>query len=157
MLQAEALNSETASKRLDLVKEVCGYIREDPASKITLADLGRKFGVSPCHLQRTFVDVMGISPRRYLEECRVALLKLRLARGEPVIGALKGGRVFLPQLALQGLEGQVRDDARQLQGRRGREARDVCGRRLEARAPARRDDEPRDLHCQRRRRRRQAG
>ena len=33
---------------------------------------------------------MGISPRRYIEECRVALLKLRLARGEPVIGALRG-------------------------------------------------------------------
>jgi len=90
MLQVEALPSETTSRRLDLVREVCGYIRENPASKITLADLGRKFGVSPYHLQRTFVDVMGTSPRRYLEECRVALLKLRLARGEPVLGALRG-------------------------------------------------------------------
>jgi len=90
MLQAEALPSETTTRRVDLVKEVCGYIRENPASKITLDDLGKKFGVSPYHLQRTFVDVMGISPRRYLEECRVAVLKLRLARGEPVIGALRG-------------------------------------------------------------------
>jgi AraC family transcriptional regulator, regulatory protein of adaptative response / methylated-DNA-[protein]-cysteine methyltransferase len=89
MLQAEALPSETTSKRLGLVKEVCGYIRENPASKITLADLAGRFGVSPYHLQRTFVDVMGISPRRYLEECRVAILKLRLARGEPVVGALR--------------------------------------------------------------------
>jgi AraC family transcriptional regulator, regulatory protein of adaptative response / methylated-DNA-[protein]-cysteine methyltransferase len=90
MLQAEALPSDPASRRADLVKEVCGYIRENPSAKITLAHLGRKFGVSPFHLQRTFVDVMGISPRRYLEECRVAVLKLRLARGEPVIGALRG-------------------------------------------------------------------
>jgi len=90
MLQAEALSSETRSRRLGLVKEVCAYIREDPASRMTLADLGRRFGVSPFYLQRTFVEVMGISPRRYLEECRVALLKLRLARGEPVIGALRG-------------------------------------------------------------------
>ncbi|MDA4115917.1 MAG: methylated-DNA--[protein]-cysteine S-methyltransferase [Thaumarchaeota archaeon] len=90
MLQAATLSSESASKRLDLVEEVCGYLRENPAAKITLADLGRRFGVSPYHLQRTFVRVMGISPRRYLEECRVALLKLRLARGEPVVNALRG-------------------------------------------------------------------
>jgi len=90
MLQAEALPKETTSRRLELVKEVCAHIREDPASKITLADLGRRFGVSPYHLQRTFAEVMGISPRRYIEECRVALLKLRLAKGEPVIGALRG-------------------------------------------------------------------
>lgn len=90
MLQVEGPHSETASRRVDLVKEVCGHLRDNPASKITLTDLGMRFGVSPYHLQRTFVDVMGISPRRYLEECRVALLKLRLARGEPVIGALRG-------------------------------------------------------------------
>jgi len=90
MLLAEEIPSETASRRAGLVKEVCGYIRENPASRITLTDLGRRFEVSPYHLQRTFVDIMGISPRRYLEECRVALLKLRLARGEPVVGALRG-------------------------------------------------------------------
>ena len=89
-LQSQTFSPGPASRRAELVKEVCGYIRENPASKIKLDDLGRRFGVSPYHLQKTFVDVMGISPRRYLEECRVALLKLRLARGEPVIGALRG-------------------------------------------------------------------
>lgn len=89
-MQSKTFSSETASRRLGLVKEVCSYIQENPALKITLVDLGRKFGVSPYHLQRTFVDVMGISPRRYIEECRVTLLKLRLAKGEPVLGALRG-------------------------------------------------------------------
>ena len=91
----EKMQSETTApventRRLELVGEVCRYIQENPASKITLADLGRRFGVSPYHLQRTFMSVMGISPRKYLEECRVALLKLRLARGESVLGALRG-------------------------------------------------------------------
>lgn len=73
-----------------MVNDVCNHIRDDPISKNSLADLGREFGVSPYRLRRTFVEVMGISPRRYLEECRVALLKLRLSKGEPVITALRG-------------------------------------------------------------------
>jgi AraC family transcriptional regulator, regulatory protein of adaptative response / methylated-DNA-[protein]-cysteine methyltransferase len=81
--------SAKTTKRLELVKEVCAYIQENAASKLTLADLGKRFGVSPYHLQRIFMDVMGISPRRYLEECRVTHLKLRLAKGEPVVGALR--------------------------------------------------------------------
>jgi AraC family transcriptional regulator, regulatory protein of adaptative response / methylated-DNA-[protein]-cysteine methyltransferase len=76
-------------RRLKLVNEVCAYIKSNPSAKVTLADLGLRFGVSPYHLQKTFVGVMGISPRKYVEECRVALLKLRLARGEPVVGALR--------------------------------------------------------------------
>jgi AraC family transcriptional regulator of adaptative response/methylated-DNA-[protein]-cysteine methyltransferase len=88
-LQSEVASARRTPKRLELVKDVCGYIRENAASKITLAELGRRFDISPYHLQRVFVDVMGISPRRYLEECRVNLLKLRLAKGESVVGALR--------------------------------------------------------------------
>jgi AraC family transcriptional regulator of adaptative response/methylated-DNA-[protein]-cysteine methyltransferase len=57
---------------------------------MTLADLGQRFGISPYHLQRTFVEVMGISPRKYQEECRISLLKIRLAKGESVVNALRG-------------------------------------------------------------------
>ena len=83
------VSSAVSSRRLKLVNDVCAYIKSNPAAKVTLADLGLRFGVSPYHLQKTFVDVMGISPRKYVEECRVALLKLRLAKGEPVVGALR--------------------------------------------------------------------
>ena len=69
---------------------MCDYIRENSASRITLRSLGERFGLSPFHLQRVFTEVMGISPRRYLEECRLSELRSRLARGEPVINALRG-------------------------------------------------------------------
>lgn len=72
-----------------MVQEVCRFIQENPSSKLTLFHLGKRFGTSPYHLQRVFVDVMGMSPRRYQEECRLSLLKLRLSRGEPIIGALR--------------------------------------------------------------------
>lgn len=78
------------TKRADLVKTVCDYIRQNSTSRITLKTLGEKFDLSPYHLQRVFMEVMGLSPRRYLEECRLGDLRLRLAKGEPVINALRG-------------------------------------------------------------------
>jgi AraC family transcriptional regulator of adaptative response/methylated-DNA-[protein]-cysteine methyltransferase len=79
-----------STRKTELVKRVCDYIRKNSTSRITLQSLGREFGISPFHLQRIFSEVMGISPRRYLEECRLNNLRLRLARGEPVINALRG-------------------------------------------------------------------
>ncbi|HUH99824.1 MAG TPA: methylated-DNA--[protein]-cysteine S-methyltransferase [Nitrososphaerales archaeon] len=87
---AQDFSSSTGSRHLGLVEEACRFMRENAASRVTLAELGKRFGVSPYHLQRTFTEVMGISPRKYLEECRLSILKLRLARGEPVIEALRG-------------------------------------------------------------------
>ena len=89
-MQSEALHTETDARRHELVRDVCCFIRENPTKKNSLADLGKRFGVSPYYLQRTFVGVMGISPRRYAEQCKVALFKLRLTRGEPVVTALRG-------------------------------------------------------------------
>ena len=82
--------SETKGARnAELARRVCDYLRENSSSKITLTSLGAEFGVSPFHLQRTFTDVMGMSPREYLSECRLNELRSRLAKGEPVINALR--------------------------------------------------------------------
>jgi len=89
-LQRVASETRNVARKADLVKSVCDYIRENSASRITLPSLGERFGLNPFHLQRVFTEVMGISPRRYLEECRLSELRSRLARGEPVISALRG-------------------------------------------------------------------
>lgn len=85
-----AVPEPTGTKNAELVKRICDYLRADSSSKITLASLGQKFGVSPFHLQRVFTDVMGMSPREYLAECRLHNLRSRLSKGEPVINALRG-------------------------------------------------------------------
>jgi len=87
-LNYETIQQSRATKEA-LVREVCDYIRENLDSRVSLTALGKHFGISPYRLQRTFVEVMGISPRKYLEESRVSVLKLRLARGEPVVNALR--------------------------------------------------------------------
>jgi AraC family transcriptional regulator of adaptative response/methylated-DNA-[protein]-cysteine methyltransferase len=78
-----------STRKTELVKRICDYIRENSTSRITLQALGKEFGLSPFHLQRIFSEVMGMSPRRYLEECRLNDLRFRLAKGEPVINALR--------------------------------------------------------------------
>jgi AraC family transcriptional regulator, regulatory protein of adaptative response / methylated-DNA-[protein]-cysteine methyltransferase len=85
-----AVSEATGTKNAELVKRVCDYLRANSASKITLASLGQRFEVSPFHLQRIFTDVMGMSPREYLAECRLNDLRSRLAKGEPVLNALRG-------------------------------------------------------------------
>jgi AraC family transcriptional regulator, regulatory protein of adaptative response / methylated-DNA-[protein]-cysteine methyltransferase len=82
--------TRSSARRTELVEGVCNYIRANSGSRITLQSLGERFGLSPFHLQRVFSDVMGMSPRKYLEECRLNELRLRLARGEPVLNALRG-------------------------------------------------------------------
>ena len=77
------------SRRAALVKSICDYIRENSDSRITLGRLGERFGLSPFHVQRIFTDVMGMSPREYLAECRLNDIRSRLAKGEPVINALR--------------------------------------------------------------------
>lgn len=87
-MKYQTIQQSKATKE-NLVKEICDYIRENLDSKVTLSTLGERFRISPYRLQRMFVEVMGISPRKYLEENRVGVLKLRLAKGEPVVNALR--------------------------------------------------------------------
>jgi AraC family transcriptional regulator of adaptative response/methylated-DNA-[protein]-cysteine methyltransferase len=89
-MQRAVSEVRTSTRRAELVKRVCDYLRENSASKITLASLGERFGLSPFHLQRIFSDVMGMSPREYLAQCRLNALRIRLAKGEPVLNALRG-------------------------------------------------------------------
>ena len=89
-MQRALSETKGSTRNAELVGRICDFIRENSTSRITLQSLGERFGLSPFHLQRVFSDVMGMSPRKYLEECRLSNLRLRLAKGEPVINALRG-------------------------------------------------------------------
>jgi AraC family transcriptional regulator of adaptative response/methylated-DNA-[protein]-cysteine methyltransferase len=89
-MQRVISESRGSARNAELVRRVCDHIRGNSVSKITLQSLGEWFGISPFHLQRVFTEVMGMSPRKYLEECRLQDLRSRLAKGEPVVRALRG-------------------------------------------------------------------
>jgi AraC family transcriptional regulator of adaptative response/methylated-DNA-[protein]-cysteine methyltransferase len=84
--QAEANNSAK-----DVVAKVCRFIDAHVSApnggKLHLAELGRISGYSPFHLQRTFKQVLGLSPRQYAETRRMSQLKSQLRKGNNVTTA----------------------------------------------------------------------
>ena len=71
-----------------LVADLCDYIRANLDARLTLAALGRQAGMSPAHLQRVFTRVVGVSPRRFADACRLDRLKSELKKGDTVTTAM---------------------------------------------------------------------
>lgn len=94
--QTVAMRDENACR----VQQVCDYIRQHLHKSLTLEDLSAVVYLSPFHLQRIFSGVMGISPRQYMEACRMTDFKARLKDGERVTDAIysagfgSGSRVY---------------------------------------------------------------
>src|ERR1700676_3845438 len=82
--------SEPRSSQSQLISSVCHAIETDTGTDRP-ADLGRlaaAAGLSAQHLQRTFRQAMGITPRQYADAIRVARLKSNLRKGTDVTTAL---------------------------------------------------------------------
>lgn len=83
-----ASEAGTGDPHLALVRRVCRHIEANLEETLTLTALGAAVGLSPAHLQRTFKRVMGISPRQYVDACRLGRLKSRLRQRRTVTMAL---------------------------------------------------------------------
>ena len=76
------------SRQAELIRRVCGEIEGHPDGTISLRTLAELTGLSTSHLQRTFRQAMGITPRQYGDALRVARLKSELRKGKDVTTAL---------------------------------------------------------------------
>jgi AraC family transcriptional regulator of adaptative response/methylated-DNA-[protein]-cysteine methyltransferase len=72
------------------VQRLCRAIEDYDSSDrpLTLATMGDDIRLSPQHLQRTFKRMMGITPRQYVEACRLRRLKSMVKKGANVTRAL---------------------------------------------------------------------
>jgi AraC family transcriptional regulator, regulatory protein of adaptative response / methylated-DNA-[protein]-cysteine methyltransferase len=75
---------------LALVQQICAYLAEPHEHLPTLADLARRYNLSPYHLQRTFKRLIGVSPRQYADQQRLQRLKAGLQAGQAATDALYG-------------------------------------------------------------------
>ena len=68
--------------------------------RLSLAELAARAGLSRFHLQRSFKGIVGITPREYLEACRLRKLKPGLRHAGDVTEAVyeagygSGSRVY---------------------------------------------------------------
>lgn len=77
----------SADEQAERVQMICQYIDEHLDEPCTLEEIGAVVGWSPFHLQRTFKQVVGITPRQYTEMQRIARFKQCLRDGESVTNA----------------------------------------------------------------------
>ncbi|HEY6301726.1 MAG TPA: bifunctional DNA-binding transcriptional regulator/O6-methylguanine-DNA methyltransferase Ada [Terriglobales bacterium] len=71
-----------------LVHAMCRYIEQHLEDRLTLSLLAKEFRRSPFHLQRTFKSVLGVSPKAYIDACRLRQVKQNLQAGHSVTIAL---------------------------------------------------------------------
>ncbi len=72
------------------IRRLCEYIRVNCQSgdSLNLEDLGREVNLSPFYLQRTFKAAVGMTPKEYVEACRMEALKQQLRARDSVTTAI---------------------------------------------------------------------
>jgi len=80
--------AKSIDPRVELVRQICHAIDEHDEEPQTLQRLSEQTGVSAHHLQRTFKEVMGITPRQYSESRRLDRFKAKVRKGASVTEAM---------------------------------------------------------------------
>ena len=76
--------------QVERVRRACAFIAGHSDAPLTLERITRQVGGSPYHLLRTFKRTLGVSPREYLDACRIGCLKAGLRNGHGVAAATYG-------------------------------------------------------------------
>ena len=79
--------AQFANDQIERARRACRIIEANEGAAISLEELGKRVGASPFHLQRSFKQIIGVSPREYAELLRLGQLKAALQRGETVLNA----------------------------------------------------------------------
>ena len=87
-LRCHPRRAKTEDPQIELVQRICHAIDEHNEEPLTLKTLSAETGISAHHLQRTFKEVMGITPRQYKENRRLTDFKARIKSGAKVTDAM---------------------------------------------------------------------
>lgn len=75
-----------ADPRIEMILRACELMQDD--SSLSLEDLSTELDLSPSHFQRTFKEIVGISPKKYGEAMRLKNFKKEIKGGSDVVTAM---------------------------------------------------------------------
>ncbi|MGF1578836.1 MAG: bifunctional transcriptional activator/DNA repair enzyme AdaA [Gemmataceae bacterium] len=81
-------HTETSVRQRTIVEQVCQYIQSHLEEDVSLSRLSDHVDLSPSYVQRTFKHVLGITPKQYVDACRLERLKSGLKTTGTVTSAL---------------------------------------------------------------------
>lgn len=99
-LRCRPLATRGADPDTERIRNVCDYIRAHVEDSLPLAALAAQAGLSPFHFQRSFKAIAGVTPRQFVEGCRLEKLKGHLRTQPSVTDAIyeagygSGSRVY---------------------------------------------------------------
>lgn len=85
-LRCKPKQHTVADPKVEKILKACDMLDSDDL--YSLEDLAAEVGLSPYHLQRTFKEVIGVSPKKYSEALRMEKFKEGLRSGSDVVTAM---------------------------------------------------------------------
>lgn len=85
-LRCKPKEAKPADPRVQAVVRACEILEAE--DQIQLEELGERLGVSPYHLQRTFKEIVGVSPKKYAEARKMGRFKTEIKKGSDVVTAM---------------------------------------------------------------------
>ena len=85
-LRCKPNQSGRTDPQIELVLRALELIKID--TEISLDELSHQLGMSPSHFQRTFKQIVGVSPKKYAEAKRMEKFKRELRGGSDVVTAM---------------------------------------------------------------------
>jgi len=89
-LRCHPAGASQGASQAALAGKLCSYIEDNLDRPLTLHDLAEQAGLSASYLQRVFLSVTGVSPRKYAAACRMRKLKSELRTADGVAQAVYG-------------------------------------------------------------------
>lgn len=89
-LRCRPLDASRTETHAAVVRKLCAYIERNIDGPLTLKELAGHANLSPSYLQRLFLSVAGVSPKKYAESCRMRKLKSELRTSKDVAQAVYG-------------------------------------------------------------------